>query len=87
MTREDLKAMLQANVKMVTFQKVNGDKRTMRCTLNPSYLPETKPKAIGASPRPENEEVLAVYDLDEKSWRSFRIENILKVEATLQLVK
>ena len=87
MTREDLKAMLQANVKVVTFQKVNGDKRAMRCTLNPRYLPEAKPKAVGASPRPLNEEVLAVYDLDEKAWRSFRIENILKVEATLQLVK
>ena len=87
MNREDLKAMLQANVRIVTFQKVNGDKRAMRCTLNPTYLPETKPKAVEASPRPENEEVLAVYDLDEKGWRSFRIENILKVEATLQRVK
>ena len=87
MTREDLKAQLQSNVKMVTFHKVNGDKREMRCTLNPSYLPETKPKAEGYVPKPVNKEILAVYDLDEKAWRSFRIENILKVEATLQRVK
>ena len=38
-TREKLVEMLTEDVYSVTFDKINGDERTMTCTLNPQHLP------------------------------------------------
>ena len=59
----------------VTFEKLDGSERTMKCTRNPSFIPaEFKPK--GAKIIKENLEVVSAYDIDSKGWRSFTVENI-----------
>lgn len=61
----------------VTFVKKDGSERTMLCTLSEDAVPpiEKKTDRVKAS----NEEVLPVYDLDAKGWRSFRLDSILTV--------
>ena len=60
---------------MVTFKKVSGDERKMRCTLRKEDIPSAQTKI-----RELNTDVLPVWDLDAKGWRSFRIENVTEFE-------
>lgn len=74
-----------ANVE-VTFKKVDGEIRTMPCTLHESLLP----KVVQITPGPDtppprvkkfNPDVFSVFCTDKQEWRSFRIENLLTVRA------
>lgn len=69
---ETLKNLLKTNVMVVTFDKTNGEKRIMNCTLQEEYLPEYN----SDSTRLKNDNVLAVWDVDKKSWRSFRFDSV-----------
>ena len=42
--RDDILRDLKQCVMEVTFEKVNGQKRIMRCTLDPRYMPATLSK-------------------------------------------
>ncbi len=77
--KETLKNDLQALVAKVTFTKADGSIREMKCTLKPSLLPEVK-LVEAHVPRKQNDDVLAVWDLDNSAWRSFRIDSITNVE-------
>jgi hypothetical protein len=70
MNKDDIKKQLQENILTVTFIKKDGTERTMRCTLQESYLPTTKVR------KKENATVLSVWDLDKLGWRSFRVDSI-----------
>jgi hypothetical protein len=73
---------LHEGVLLVSFTKVNGERRDMQCTLNENLLPP-KPtlneqfEAMGRPPRKENPDVQSVWDVDAKGWRSFRWENVI----------
>jgi hypothetical protein len=59
----------------VTFEKLDGTERTMKCTRKSEFIPaEFRPK--GDKPTKENQDVVAVYDIDAKGWRSFIVENV-----------
>jgi hypothetical protein len=66
----------------VTFNKVNGDKRIMECTLMPEALPPAKKDdpLTQKKIRKINEEVLVVWDTNAKGFRSFRIANVVEVK-------
>lgn len=83
---EWLKGMLQVNEQVtVTFNKKDGSERVMRCTLNPKLLPKVEVKEGSVkSERKKSEDVLAIYDLDAKGWRSFTIKAVTKVNFTLE---
>lgn len=74
-SREELVNLLRGHEVTVTFTKVNGDKRVMKCTLMPQILPDLK-----GSNHKRNEEVLPVWDLEKQAWRSFRLDSLEKVE-------
>jgi len=58
----------------VTFIKVDGSTRDMVCTLNPNDIPdEHKPKSQSHT---NNMDVIRVYDLESKAWRSFRYDSV-----------
>lgn len=59
------------------FKKVNGDLRNMVATLNTDYIPESDIPAEGKE-RVANEEIVVLYDLEVKGWRSFRTENLIE---------
>ena len=75
----DIIKKLQSNKCWVTFTKVNGELRTMWCTLDPEFLP----KQIELINETESKEVptsIPVWDLEKNGWRSFRVDSVLKIE-------
>lgn len=84
----ELKEVIQNNVVTVTFEKVNGDERTMKCTLIPEYLPnkvEDGKQLLTENVSRENPSSLAVWDVESNSWRSFRYESVKSVQLNLNV--
>lgn len=63
---------LKNNICVVVFTKVNGDQRRMMCTLAESKLPED----FRLSNKSQNNNFLAVYDIEEGGWRGFRVDSV-----------
>jgi hypothetical protein len=66
---------------VVTFNKVNGDKRVMTCTLQEGIVPKATKKDPASQKKVQkiNEEVQVVWDVNAKGWRSFRWANVTEV--------
>jgi len=74
-----LRNMLRESVCEVTFTKVNGDLRTMPCTLKPELLPPVivnESQEIETPKRKVSDKSLAVFVTDIGEWRSFRLDSI-----------
>ena len=80
--KDTLKANLQNGTGTIVFTKADGSERTMKCTLKSDLLPVVEIKE-GAKVKVENPEVLSVWDLDNKGWRSFKIDSIISADVTL----
>lgn len=74
-TKQTLRDLLTENVAQVTFLKVDGTERQIKCTLMPSLLPSQK--ETSTNKKKENEEVLPVWDLNKNAFRSFRVKSVL----------
>lgn len=77
--RDALLKDLRSGVLEVTFNKVSGDLRTMRCTLKNEYLPESYRTSLDEQNQEQtfhqnNPDVLAVWDVQKGGWRSFRVD-------------
>jgi len=57
----------------VTFEKMDGTIRVMRCTLRPEVLPELKGSNVK-----KPDEILPVWDLENEGWRCFDIWTVQK---------
>lgn len=68
---------LKGGIFNVTFTKVDGTDRVMRCTLMADSIPAT-PKSD--KPRKPNYSVVSVYDLGNAGWRSFRVNSVISIE-------
>ena len=84
MTREELVETLKANICKVTFTKLNGEVREMPCTLKedivPVYERKTPVKEAIATEETKPNPTLSVWCMDKQEWRSFRVDNVTKVE-------
>jgi hypothetical protein len=82
MDRNILLEALKNHECTVTFTKVNGEIRVMPCTLKEDIIP--KPPVDVASKsvvkRHENQNVVSVWCLDKKEWRSFRVDNVVDLQ-------
>lgn len=79
MERDEMLVMLKAGVCKVTFTKVNGEKREMRCTLVRDMIPpESTPKLFDDEKLENTSDVIRVFDLDARGWRSFKIANVIE---------
>ena len=83
--RDILLKDLRHNVVEVHFMKTNGEQRIMRCTLQPHMLPELYRNNLAEQQEErkfhaENPNVLAVWDVNEGGWRSFRIDSVYYVQ-------
>ena len=65
----------------VRFIKTDGTERTMNCTLDERVVPALEKKTDKV--KALNEDVLPVYDVDAKGWRSFRLDSILTISFDL----
>ena len=80
-----LKSHLAYGPTTVVFTKKDGTERVMECTTNPKLVPAVE-IVEGTEPKKErkvNEEVMPVYDLEAKAWKSFRWDSIKQVRFTL----
>jgi hypothetical protein len=68
----------------ITFKKLNGDERKMKCTLVPSMLPPANrdDKLSQTKIRNLEEKVFVVWaiDIEPSAWRSFRYDRVSAVE-------
>ena len=80
--RQKLIQDLKQSVCEVTFVKVNGDERVMRCTLDATHIP--RPVDFNyideQHSRKENENVVAVWDINAGGWRSFRVASVSYIQ-------
>lgn len=79
--RDTLLKDLRSNVVEVSFVKVNGETRVMRCTLQPRLLPDSYKQSIEEQTQEntfhrENPNVIAAWDVQAGGWRSFRIDSV-----------
>ena len=83
-TKQELVEMLGKEIVDVTFQKLSGDERKMKCTLIPSMLPpaQRNDKLSQTKIRNLEEKTLVVWAIDiaPSAWRSFRYDRVKKVE-------
>jgi len=71
---------LANGIHTVTFTKVNGEKRTMPCTLSSNLLPPVPIKEDTAKKeRKVNTDTLRVFCTDKNEWRSFRIDSVISI--------
>ena len=66
----------------IVFIKKDGSERKMTCTLSESKIPgDFAPKG---SERAKSDEVVAVFDLENQGWRSFRWDSITSIHFELK---
>ena len=78
-TQNNMLSALREGECEVTFTKVNGDTRVMRCTLSSGIIPQDKmPKSADTPEMREGLErtlaAIRVYDTGLQEWRSFKTE-------------
>jgi hypothetical protein len=80
--RQSLINDLKVSTAEVTFIKVNGETRKMHCTLDPRYIqaPIDPEHLDEQHARPENLDVVVVWDLQKGAWRSFRVDSVQYVQ-------
>lgn len=64
---ELLEALTGKNPVAVTFTKLDGTRRDMRCTLNFELIPTENHPGL---------DVIRVFDLEDNGWRSFRVDSV-----------
>ena len=80
-----LNDMLKVTEAKITFTKVDGTERVMKCTLEADKLPPVVIKE-DAKPRKQSDstKALRVFDVEKNEWRSFTIKNIKRIELSLE---
>ena len=78
--RNELHNILHSHIVTIVFEKANGELRELRCTLRPEHLPEQMFLTEDGRPaRRVNPDVVAVWDIENLDWRSFRIDSIKRI--------
>jgi hypothetical protein len=62
----------------VVFRKVNGEERTMVCTLKDSFITKES-----AGKTKDNPEVATVWDIEKNDWRAFKLDSVISFEPLL----
>lgn len=80
--RDDILRDLRKRVIEVHFTKVNGENRILHCSLMPELLPETYINEANEEKtfHTENPNVIAAWDLQNRGWRSFRVDSVQYVQ-------
>lgn len=80
-TKDNIANMLRDSIVTVTFTKVDGTDRVMKCTLMSEYMPNTGSSASNQVLLQEsgNDNNISVWDVEANAWRSFRINSVKSV--------
>ncbi len=74
----EIRHLLHEHVCEVTFTKLNGETRTMPCTLKSDAMPQQAVTEHHQT-RPYKPETLSVWCVDKGEWRAFRVANVTEV--------
>ena len=74
-TKQELKDLLKKKIVNVTFVKTDKTERKMLCTLKEEVLPVAESKEPKRAKK-DNNNVLAVWDLQKEAFRSFRVDSV-----------
>lgn len=77
--RDNLNELLRNNVATVTFTKVDGSERVMKCTLLKEHIPNAATKGQHVVSEETTNLNLSVWDVDAAGWRSFRINSVKSI--------
>jgi acyl-ACP thioesterase len=80
LTKDQIVAALRAHVCNVTFTKVNGETRTMPCTLREDIVPAYERKTPAKEATDKEKATLSVWCTDKAAWRSFRVDSVLELQ-------
>lgn len=84
-SREDLLKTLRTTPStIVTFTKVDKTERVMNCTLMEDHVPATTKGTETKSTKVQDDNVICVYDIDKKAWRSFRVDSVTSTSLLAQ---
>lgn len=72
-----LKGLIVNGPVRVVFIKADGTERNLLCTLNPEFLPAQTDLEEAVQKKAPNPNALAVWDLENKGWRSFRYDSVI----------
>ena len=77
--KDTLKDLLKRKIVQITFKKKDGTERIMKCTLQEDLVPiyEKKTERV----KKQNDETLAVWDLEKDSFRSFKLDSVIDYRA------
>jgi hypothetical protein len=77
--KDTLKDLLKRKVVQITFKKKDGTERVMKCTLQEDLVPiyEKKTERV----KKQNDETLAVWDLEKDSFRSFKVDSVIDYQS------
>ena len=79
--KEWLRSLLRSEIVELTFTKKDGTERVMKCTLAEQKIPaENAPKG---SERAKSDEAVAVFDLENQGWRSFRWDRLKRIDFSI----
>ena len=81
LTQDNMLTALRESECEVTFTKVNGDTRVMKCTLNMDLIPQDKmPKGDNVPELRDGLDsilkAIRVFDTGLEDWRSFKVETV-----------
>jgi len=80
MSKEEIVKILQEGICEVTFNKVNGERRVMPCTLKEDLLPVVPDKEqTYRSLKAKDNDVVSVWCTDKNAWRSFKMINFISI--------
>lgn len=75
---QELHQLLADNVVSVKFTKINGEERVMSCTLMPNFIVENKEINETKKIKKPNANVMSVWSVEDKGWRSFRTDSVIE---------
>ena len=61
MDRKEISEVLSTSTCVVSFVKVNGERRDMECTLDPAYIPKVEVVETSSNSKKKPESVLPVW--------------------------
>nr|QMP83065.1 MAG: hypothetical protein [Caudoviricetes sp.] len=70
MNKNEMISLLNEHVCTVTFTKVSGDSRVMKCTLRDDTIPES------THSRTLSDDLIAAFDIENSGWRSFHVSSV-----------
>lgn len=78
-SRESLVEHLKSGICKIVFKKsTNGRFKTLFCTLNPALIPGRYQNSLkGIAKLEKDDPILPIYDIQDQSWKSFYIANLI----------